>query len=83
MVWATSEEFQDIMNWLNAVRETYGLRRNKRKTKIVISERAQNSQADIKNVTGYRTVNNSNHLGSLVSTQSGCEEENTETHYYG
>ena len=75
IITATIEDMEIIMERLRICSEEYGLYLNKKKTKIMIINRAENNSPNIHEIAGYEVVNKFSYLGSLITNKGGCEQE--------
>lgn len=72
---ASEEELCDLIRRIEHFSKEIGLRINKKKTKIMIVDRANNNRPEIKKINNIDTVNTFIYLGSLISNEGGSTEE--------
>ena len=74
-VWHTKKNMYNLqpLERLATVTKEYGLIFNKKKTKLMIIDRANNNRPDIKQIASYEVVNHFVYLGSMITYEGGSD----------
>lgn len=72
---STKDEIETLLRRLEITALEFGLAINRDKTKMLIVDRANNNQPDVRNIAGCEVVKSYVYLGSTITNTGGCEDE--------
>lgn len=72
---STAEELAELVQKLKIESESFDLKINMSKTKIMIIDRANNNNTDITHIDGYEVVSQYIYLGALITNDGACTKE--------